>query len=78
MQKCVGDSCRFLYLPLNVVTAKIILRELDLLSEGQIIKCEYLWNGESSCKNAQNDFKDLDICKVTPNDLGPLFQGQTF
>ena len=30
--KCIGDICIFLHLPSNDVIAKIVLRDLDLLS----------------------------------------------
>ena len=64
-QKYIGVFCRFGHLSSNGIIAKIILRDLDLLFEGQILKCNYIWNSEICVKMHRTTLLDLDICYRT-------------
>ena len=49
-QKCKNDICRFLHSSSNDLNAKIVLHDLDILSEGKIINCNISEIARASAK----------------------------
>ena len=70
-------------MPSNGVVAKIILRDLDLLFDGQNLKTIISLKRQELARNAQNDFyifvyllTNDRIARFTHNDFDLLFQGK--
>ena len=76
--KCLLHACfyRFWHLPSNATIAKVVVRDLDLLFQGQIFQLSLSLTIRASAKMRDMTFIEFDIAKVVVSDLDLLFQGQ--